>query len=89
MVCGRPLCRQGMDRRHSAFGVFVPGITADRHWRFYQPVGGKPGTLHPKFFYCAAQQQTLDRAQFSLSFSRRKIFIRLDFRQDFGYCSRH
>jgi len=39
-----------MDRRHSAIGVFVPGIAADRRWQFYQPAGGAPGTLAPKIF---------------------------------------
>jgi hypothetical protein len=44
-----------LDRRHSAFGVFVPGIAAERRWRFYQPGGGGPGTLSPKIFLlCSA-----------------------------------
>ena len=85
MVCGRPLCRQGLDRRHSALVCLSPALLPNDAGDFTSRSGAGRGRLAPKFFYCAAQQQALERAAESYRAKFLKIFIRLDFPPDFGY----
>jgi len=87
MVCGRPLCRQGVDRRHSALVCLSPALLPIDAGDFTSRPGVGRGRLPPKFFYCAAQQQALDWARVSFCPDFHKTFIRLDFRSDFGYSS--
>ena len=85
MVCGRPLCRQGVDRRHSALVCLSPALLPIDAGDFTSRSGVGRGRLAPKFFYCAAQQQAFDRARVSFCVFFPKTFIRLDFQANFSY----
>ena len=87
MVCGRPLCRQGVDRRHSALVCLSPALLPIDAGDFTSRSVVGRGRLTPKFFYCALQQQAFERARDFYLPNFRKIFIRLAFPPNFGYSS--
>jgi hypothetical protein len=83
IVCGRALCRQSPNRRHSALELPVPRLSPTGPRHFTSRLAAEPGRLSPKIFLlCDAARtraQVSDSAPFFVCLTHGNSFIRLRF----------
>jgi hypothetical protein len=83
IVCGRALCRQSPNRRHSALELPVPRLSPTGRRHFSSRPAAGPGRLSPKIFLlCGAarvQRQVPDSTPVFCHLTGDNSFIRLHF----------
>jgi hypothetical protein len=83
IVCGRALCRQSPNRRHSALELPVPRLSPTGPRHFTSRLTAEPGRLSPKIFLLcdatAACPQVSDSASVFIHLTQGNSFIRLRF----------
>ena len=83
IVCGRALCRQSPNRRHSALELPVPRLSHTGRRHFTSRISAASGAVSPKIFLlCVAPERSRQVSDSTLLFSRlteRNPLIRLRF----------